>query len=78
MKGKIPEKIGFYWAATIERFEYWDLIVQVYGRKPFLKVKIYVLNFENEYLSDDINLIEYWGDEIKEPLIKPCDIKDIA
>ena len=35
--GKISA--GLYWGKTSLKYEWWDLIVYIYGSEPFLKVK---------------------------------------
>lgn len=63
----IPTKPGKYWARTSTEFKWWNLLVEIHGETPFLKVTI-LLCFNNPKFSGRIDQGSiYWGPEVVAP-----------
>jgi hypothetical protein len=60
-----PSEPGFYWAKT-GSFKWWNVIAEVYGKPPFLKIRGWDRTKDTlfKYDSEDI---EGWGPKIEIP-----------
>ena len=67
-----PNYPGYYWAAT-RNCKWWNLIAEISGNAPFLKVDIYSLGyFPRSYGGPPCELdIDKWGPKIEKPPEKP-------
>lgn len=63
-----PTHEGFFWARS-KSFEWWNLIVRVYGDSPFFRIDSWDVStahiVENEHLYN----IEQFGPEIEHPIL---------
>lgn len=60
-----PTEIGFYWAKS-DTYQWWNLIVEVYGESPFLKIRAW--NRGKDVLSIfQSHDIKSWGPKIEIP-----------
>lgn len=65
-----PNKTGYYWARSCQLFSWYDLIMEISGKKPFLKVTVIASlsgPIEGIINMDDI----IFGPTLKVPKYKP-------
>jgi hypothetical protein len=74
---KLPQEPGFYWARSNIRFEWYNLIVEVYGNSPFFKIRSWNRISNKLYLDYELSLydIAEFGPKIEEPKVPIEDIK---
>lgn len=65
MPENLPSKPGFYWA-RIKGYNWFNLIAQVYGDVPFLRLDIWYVGTSEAVEDVELELIEEFGDLIAE------------
>jgi hypothetical protein len=61
----LPTEAGFWWAKT-GKTPYFNLIVEVFGDAPFLRLRGWNL-LQNQFAEVDPHIIEEWGPRIAKP-----------
>lgn len=61
----LPKKEGIYWAKS-GNYQWWNLIVHVYGDAPFFAIDIWHYNSGEVVVKADVHDIEEFGPRIKE------------
>lgn len=75
MNKNLPQEAGYYWARTEARFDWWNMIVEVHGTFPYLKIIGWVRGLSEEIKRLDISDICDFGPKIEVPIVPPENIK---
>jgi hypothetical protein len=73
MSANMPKEAGIYWARSRRSMEWYDLVVEVGGMAPFLKIDK-VIHRSNTSSSNDVIPWMEWGPKIKEPEVPKSEV----
>jgi len=63
----LPKKPGYYWARSDKYYEWYNMVVDVYGTSPYYRIQGWKIGVEKDFGNMILEDIADFGPEIKRP-----------